>query len=58
MLFRSKSSSFVIIDVLKKEDISVSSAYVHGVLKDAGIGKLARRSLDPEFPTAEIDMTL
>ena len=39
-------------------DISVSSAYVHGVLKDAGIGKLARRSLDPEFPTVEIDMTL
>lgn len=39
-------SIYDIIDVLKKEDISVSSAYVHGVLKDAGVGKLARRSLD------------
>ncbi len=39
-------SIYDIIDVLKKEGVSVSSAYVHGVLKDAGVGKLARRSLD------------
>lgn len=39
-------SIYDIVDVLKKEDISVSVAYVHGVLADAGIGKLARRSAD------------
>ncbi len=39
-------SIYDIINVLKKEGVSVSSAYVHGVLKGAGVQKLARRSLD------------
>ena len=39
-------SIYDIAEILGKEGMGASTAYIHRVLKEAGVGKLARRSLD------------